>query len=64
MEGRSSQIDVDAINLGGTLVWNGRLIVSAYSYYDADGSKSGSAAIHFATLSSKPLLDHGDFSIV
>ena len=32
-------------------------------YYDDDG-KSGHAAIHFATLSSKPTLDHGDFGIV
>jgi len=36
-EGRLGQIDGDAgVKLGGTLVWNGRLIVSAYSYYDAD----------------------------
>ena len=34
-------------------------------YYDADGSKAGGvAAIHFATLSTKPTLDAGDFSIV
>ena len=32
-------------------------------YYDADGNKSG-AAIHFATLTDKPVLDHGDFGIV
>jgi hypothetical protein len=38
-EGRLSQIDQDSIKLGGTLVFNGRLIVSAYSYYDADGSQ-------------------------
>lgn len=38
---------------------NGRL------YYDADGNKSGGvAALHFATLSNKPTLDHGDFLIV
>lgn len=46
MEGRSNQIDGDAANLGGTLVWNGRLIVSAYSYYDADASARLS---HFAS---------------
>lgn len=27
------------VKLGGTLVYNGRLIVSAYEYYDADGSQ-------------------------
>lgn len=32
-------------------------------FYDADG-KGGAAALHFATLSSKPTLDHGDFAIV
>lgn len=36
---------------------NGRL------YYDDDG-KGGHAAVHFATLSTKPTLDHGDFAIV
>jgi hypothetical protein len=45
-EGRLDQIDVDSIKLGGTLVYNGRLIVSAYSYYDADGSQTLS---HFAS---------------
>lgn len=45
-EGRKAQIDTDSVNLGGTLVWNGRLIVSAYSYYDADGSARFS---HFAS---------------
>jgi VCBS repeat-containing protein len=34
-------------------------------YYDADGTKTGAAAIHFATLRNKPAaLDHGDFMIV
>jgi serralysin len=34
-------------------------------YYDADGNKAGGvAAINFAILSSKPLLDAGDFAIV
>jgi VCBS repeat-containing protein len=37
---------------------NGRL------YYDADGSKTGAAPVHFATLSSKPVLDAGDFVII
>lgn len=32
-------------------------------YYDDDG-KGGHAAIHFATLTNKPTLDHGDFDIV
>ena len=32
-------------------------------YYDDDG-KGGHAAVHFATLSNKPTLDHGDFAIV
>jgi hypothetical protein len=35
-------IDVDQVNLGGTLVWNGRLIVSAYSYYDGNGNATKS----------------------
>ncbi len=33
-------------------------------YFDQDGSKGGHDAIHFATLSTKPLLDAGDFLIV
>jgi len=34
-------------------------------FYDDDGNKAGGhAAIHFATLSNKPVLDHGDFIIV
>jgi hypothetical protein len=34
-------------------------------FYDDDGNRSGGhAPIHFATLSSKPILDHGDFAIV
>ncbi len=44
-DGRLSQVESDA-KLGGSLVWNGRLIVSAYSYYDADGSARVS---HFAS---------------
>jgi len=45
-EGRLDQIDEGTIKLGGTLVYNGRLIVSAFSYYDADGSQQVS---HFAS---------------
>ena len=37
---------------------NGRL------YYDADGTKTASAPIYFASLTNKPLLDAGDFVIV
>jgi serralysin len=34
-------------------------------FYDDDGNKAGGhAAIHFATLANKPVLDHGDFIIV
>jgi VCBS repeat-containing protein len=34
-------------------------------YFDADGSKKGGVdAVHFATLTKHPLLDHGDFAIV
>lgn len=32
-------------------------------YYDDDG-RGGHAAVHFATLNNKPVLDHGDFAIV
>lgn len=45
-EGRLSQIDDGPINLGGSLVYKGRLIVSAFSYYDADGSQERS---HFTS---------------
>lgn len=46
-ERRLSQIDEGASSrLGGTLVWNGRLIISAFSYYDADGNQTFS---HFAS---------------
>jgi hypothetical protein len=40
------QVDDSTVKLGGTLVHNGRLIVSAYSYYDANGNQSVS---HFAS---------------
>lgn len=43
MEGRIGQIDGGAdAKLGGALVWNGRLIASAYSTYDADGNARAS----------------------
>lgn len=45
-EGRLDQIDDGSIKLGGTLLYSDRLIVSAYSYYDADGNQSLS---HFAS---------------
>lgn len=35
-------VDVDQVNLGGTLLWNSRLIVSAYSYYDGNGNATKS----------------------
>jgi hypothetical protein len=54
-EGRLGQIDDGSIKLGGTLLHNGRLIVSAYSYYDADGSQQLS---HFA--SAQDLSQSGD----
>jgi hypothetical protein len=44
-EGRLGLIDDGTVKLGGTLLYNGRLIVSAYSYYDADGNQSVS---HFS----------------
>ncbi|MEO7224083.1 MAG: calcium-binding protein, partial [Devosia sp.] len=34
-------------------------------YYDDDGNKAGGhAAVHFATLSTKPVVDAGDFLVV
>jgi hypothetical protein len=39
-----SDIDENQINLGGTLLWNGRLIVSAYAFYDGDGNAKKSHA--------------------
>jgi hypothetical protein len=56
-EGRLSLVDQDSIKLGGSLIFNGRLIVSAYSYYDADGSQVLS---HFA--SNPDLSMQGDVS--
>jgi hypothetical protein len=45
-EGRLGQIDDGTIKLGGTLLYNDRLIVSAYSYYDADANQLDS---HFSS---------------
>ncbi len=45
-EGRLGLVDQDTIKLGGTLRHNDRLIVSAYTYYDADGDQTLS---HFAS---------------
>lgn len=45
-EGRLGQVDEGNVKLGGTLAHEGRLIVSTYSYYDADGDQSVS---HFAS---------------
>jgi hypothetical protein len=53
-EGRLDLVD-DMPNLGGALVYGGRLIVSAYGYYDADVSQTRS---HFA--SSTDLAQIGD----
>jgi Ca2+-binding RTX toxin-like protein len=33
-------------------------------YYDADGSGTGAAAIHFATLAGAPVISHTDFFVV
>ncbi len=45
-EGRLKNIDDGPVNLGGSLVYKSRLIVSAYSYYDADGNQERS---HFVS---------------
>jgi hypothetical protein len=45
-EGRLGQVDDGTVKLGGTLPYGGRLIVSAYSYYDADANQ---ALSHFAS---------------
>lgn len=45
-EGRLTQIDTEGLKFGSSLVWNGRLILSAYSTYDADGDANLS---HFAS---------------
>ena len=49
-EGRLPLVDAYLPRLGGTLIHGGRLILSAYGYYDADGTQTLS---HFA---SSPLL--------
>ncbi len=46
-EGRLGLIDDGTVKLGGTLLHNGQLIVSAYTYYDADGDQTLS---HFGGL--------------
>lgn len=46
IEGRAAQVDNYTVKLGGTLVYNGRLIVSGYGYYDADGTETTS---HFSS---------------
>jgi hypothetical protein len=46
IEGRLPLIDEGSIKLGGTLPYNGRLIISAYTYDDADGNQSVS---HFSS---------------
>jgi len=56
-EGKLGNIDEGSIKLGGTLVFNDRLIVSAYSYYDADGDQ---AVSHF--VSQLDLSQSGDVS--
>lgn len=50
-EGRLAQVDDGAINLGGSLVYKGRLIVSAFSSYDADGNQERSHFVSGLNLS-------------
>jgi hypothetical protein len=50
-EGRLAQVDDGSIKLGGTLLFNDQLIVSAYSYYDADGNQSLSHFVSDPNLS-------------
>jgi len=45
-EGRLAQVDQGEIEYGGSLVDGGRLIVSAYTYYDADANQK---LTHFAS---------------
>ncbi len=45
-DGRAGQVDDGTVKLGGAMVYNGRLIVTAYSYYDADGTQTVS---HFSS---------------
>ena len=56
-EGRLELVDEGSVKLGGNLVYQGRLIVSAYSYYDADADQVVS---HFA--SGLDLTQNGDIS--
>ncbi len=50
-EGRLSRIDDGPINLGGSLIYKGRLIVSAYSFYDADANQERSHFVSGLNLS-------------
>ncbi len=45
-DGNSSLVDDSTLKLGGSLVFNDRLIVTMYSYYDADSTQ---ALSHFAS---------------
>ena len=60
--GRMNDVDEGTVKLGGSLVYNGRLIVTAYSYYDADGNQSRS---HFvaANLSTAGAGVSGPFAV-
>jgi hypothetical protein len=46
-EGKLGQVDDYTVKLGGTLIFNNRLIVSAYGYYDANANQVLS---HFTSL--------------
>jgi hypothetical protein len=50
-EGRLKEIDEGSISLGGSLIFRGRLIVSAYSYYDADNNQERSHFVSGLNLS-------------
>jgi hypothetical protein len=54
-EGRLGEVDDYTVKLGGTLVHAGQLVVSAYGYYDANGSQVRS---HFS--STPELAEAGD----
>ena len=53
------EVDENQVNLGGTLLWNGRLIVSAYWYYDGDGNATKSH-----TVGTPRLTDFVPFQVV
>ena len=50
-EGRLVEVDEGTVKLGGTLIFNDQLIISAYSYYDADGDQDRSHFVSTANLS-------------